>query len=140
MTEALKPCQPLAGGSNDGLGVNAALVPCPLCGGEDGYRVHEGSTYRWRNLLCAVCGEMVAEARNTAKPHEIPTDSKPRYSAGDEAWNAAGAYAQGLRDNRDRAVRLLHLSMAQLRRWGDAHGRPFECKLCRARWRKTGDR
>ena len=108
--------------STVGLGVNAALLPCPFCGGEDGYRVHEGSTFRWRNLLCADCGEMVAEARNTANPHEIPTDSTPRYADGDEAWNVAGAYAQGLRANGDRAVRLLHLAMAQLRRWGDAYG------------------
>jgi len=27
-----------------------------------------------------------------------------------------------LRENRDRAVRLLHLAMAQLRRWNDAYG------------------
>ena len=101
MTEALQAGLPLAVGSNDGLGVNVALVPCPFCGGEDGYRVHEGSTFRWRSLHCAACGELVTEARNTANRHEIPTDSTPRYSAGDEAWNAAGAYAQGLRDDRD---------------------------------------
>ena len=74
----------------------AVLVPCPLCGGTDGYTVHEGCTFRWRNLHCAACGGMVAEARNTANPREIPTDSTPRYSVGDDAWNAAGAYAYGL--------------------------------------------
>ena len=84
--------------SSDGLGVNAALVPCPFCGGESGYTVHEGSTSRWRDLHCAACGETVAEARNTVKSHEIPTDSTPLYLAGDEAWQAAGSYAQGLRE------------------------------------------
>ena len=88
-------------GSNEGLGVNAALVPCPICGGKDGYRVREGSAFRWRSLLCAACGNVVAEARNTAYLHEIPTESTPRYSVGDEAWNAAGAYAQGLRELAD---------------------------------------
>lgn len=29
---------------------------------------------------------------------------------------------EALQESRDRAVRLLHMAMAQLRRWGDAYG------------------
>ena len=109
--EARQPGPPGIVLSSNGLGVSGALVLCPFCGGAAGYRVHEGSTFRWRSLHCAACSEVVAEARNTANPHEIPTDSTPRYSVGDEAWNAAGAYAQGLRELADsegtRAVEYL---------------------------------
>ena len=101
----------MAVGSNDGLGANGSLVPCPFCGGESGYTVHEGSSFSWRYLHCAACGETVAEARNIAKLHETPADSTLRYSAGDEAWQAAGSYAKGLRELADseskRAVEYL---------------------------------
>lgn len=72
------------------------LVPCPLCGGEDGYALHSGSTYRWYYVHCVSCGEVVAEC--LAGEHRF--DDQPpatRIENADEVWNQAGAYAEGLR-------------------------------------------
>lgn len=71
----------------------AALVPCPLCGGDKGYKLDEGSTHRWWSVKCADCGQEVAEARA-----EYPAETTPRTKRADEMWNEAGKHAQGLRD------------------------------------------
>lgn len=72
------------------------LVPCPLCGGQDGYSLAEGDTYRHWGVWCAVCGSNVTECaadRKTAAGSALPK----RWPAADKAWNDAGAYANALR-------------------------------------------
>lgn len=84
------------------------LVACPLCGADEGYRLDEGSTYRWWSVHCAGCGQEVSEARAT-----YPAETASRTSAADEAWNAAGAYAQSLRDR----IAALEAQQAQAPGW-----------------------
>lgn len=83
------------------------LVPCPLCGGEKGYALREGSTYRWWYVSCAACGDELGEchADRTHGDGPLPT----RWEHADDHWNAIGAHAQSLRAQlaeRDREVKL----------------------------------
>ena len=96
------------------------LVPCPLCGGASGYTLKNGSTYRWHYAYCASCGEVVAEccAGELRFEEEPPTT---RTAEADTAWNEAGAYAEGLRVERDRLAELCrHVADRILR--GDSDG------------------
>jgi hypothetical protein len=68
------------------------LVPCPLCGEDKGYKLHEGCTYKWISVQCGACGQEVAESRATY-PINTGTDMVNAHIA----WNAAGAHAAGLR-------------------------------------------
>lgn len=74
----------------------AELCRCPLCGADKGYRLSEGSTFRWWSVQCAGCGQEVSECRsNNATQFDAPKPA--RWPAADEQWNSAGAHAQGLR-------------------------------------------
>ena len=73
------------------------LVACPLCGATGGYRLNDGDTYRWWEVRCGSCGELVAECRSdrrTTMGGALPK----RWPAADDAWNEAGRHAQSLRD------------------------------------------
>lgn len=70
------------------------LVACPLCGAESGYRPDEGSTCRWWSLRCASCRQEVTEC---AAGKNLYFTNETRWPHCDEAWNAAGAYADAWR-------------------------------------------
>lgn len=96
--EASPGSAPLDGGARP-------LVPCPLCGGTKGYKLSDGSTYRWWSLLCADCGEILGECRSNG--YARMDEPKPERDEGaDEAWSAAGKHAQELRDEIDRLQSL----------------------------------
>ena len=81
------------------------LVPCPLCGANEGYRLSQGSTHRWWLPVCLGCGEQIGECRSDPDlPHTALVPD--RWGLADAAWNAAGKHAQGLRDE-----------IAKLRAW-----------------------
>lgn len=72
------------------------LLPCPICGGEEGYYLSEGSTYRWWVLNCAECGTVIDECasdRRMIMGGELPK----RWLDADDAWNANAAHANTLR-------------------------------------------
>ena len=74
-----------------------ALVPCPLCGANEGYTLSQGSTHRWWLPVCLGCGEQIGECRSDPTlPHNALVPD--RWGLADAAWNAAGKHAQGLRD------------------------------------------
>lgn len=87
------------------------LVPCPLCGGRSGYRLAPGSTYRWWGVQCSDCGDQVTECsgdRRTQFDRPLPD----RWSAADEAWNAAGQYAESLRADAERFRWLAEVALS----------------------------
>ena len=67
------------------------LVPCPLCGADNGYSIDFGADANRRALLCWHCGVEVTQVNTEA------TDADTRIAA-DAAWNTSGAHAQGPRD------------------------------------------
>lgn len=72
------------------------LVPCPICGADQGYGLSEGSTYRWWIVMCKGCGAEVAEChsdRLTTLGTELPS----AWPDADRAWNEAGKHAEDLR-------------------------------------------
>lgn len=71
------------------------LVPCPLCGAADGYRLQEGNTYRWWDVRCGACADLVAECRSDGRT-DMGRALPKRWPAADAAWNEAGRYAQQL--------------------------------------------
>jgi hypothetical protein len=73
------------------------LVACPLCGGDRGYTLRNGSTYRWWIVSCAACGECVGGecAADRRKAYDAPLPERWKYA--DEHWNDVGAYAERLR-------------------------------------------
>ena len=78
---------------SDGLG---PLVGCPFCGSCDGYKLAEGSTYRWWLVQCKTCGAGVTEChsdRRTLAGTTLPDV----WPAAHEGWNDAGAHAHKLR-------------------------------------------
>jgi hypothetical protein len=85
--------EPLALSLHDQLG---PLVACPLCGADKGYKLSEGSTYRWWDLYCAGCGGTVAECSSDRRT-QLGTELPARWPAADEAWNSVGAHAHNLR-------------------------------------------
>ena len=72
------------------------LFACPLCGADKGYMLQGGSTYRWWEVCCKACGEAVTECRSDRNT-SLDAPKPDRDIAADEAWNAAGQYAEGLR-------------------------------------------
>lgn len=87
--------------TRDGL-----LVPCPLCGEDKGYTLHEGSTYRWWWVRCAACGSDLAECssdRRTVMGQPLPE----RWPSADTAWNEQGRHAHQLRAALDEADRIM---------------------------------
>ena len=75
--------------------IDTTLVRCPLCGANGGYTLEEGSTFRWWSVRCAGCGQEVSEARAALEP--TPLTPPERTAPADAAWNAAGAYANEMR-------------------------------------------
>lgn len=77
------------------------LVRCPLCGDDKGYKLFQGSTFRWWSVSCAGCGQEVTECRAAfGSTQHTPAG---RTLPADAAWNAAGAYADRLRAAINRA-------------------------------------
>lgn len=72
------------------------LVRCPLCGSDKGYVLADGSTFRWRGVQCAGCGQEVSECRSD-NDTSLNAPKPARDAAADDAWNEAGAYAERLR-------------------------------------------
>lgn len=73
------------------------LFACPLCGGDKGYKLAEGESFRRWDVICAACGERVTECRSdmrTSAGEPLPAE----WPAAAECWNEAGAYANGLRE------------------------------------------
>jgi phage terminase large subunit GpA-like protein len=79
---------------NNGLG---PLVACPLCGAESGYKLSDGSTYRWWYVSCAACGDELGEC-SADRTHKHGANLPTRWQFADEHWNRVGAHAQRLRD------------------------------------------
>lgn len=46
---------------------NSELLPCPMCGESKGYVLHEGSTYRWWNVVCNGCGRIIDECSSDGR-------------------------------------------------------------------------
>ena len=85
------------------------LVPCPLCGTNKGYSLKSGSTHRWWIPVCLGCAEPVSECRSDPDlPHNALVPD--RWGLADDAWNSAGAHAQGLRDENARLRSALELA------------------------------
>ena len=63
------------------------LNPCPLCGGAEGYKPLEGSTFRWWQVVCAACGERVTECRSDpgVRWDRVPSS----HPHADAAWQEA---------------------------------------------------
>ena len=74
--------------------MTTTLVPCPLCGAEKGYDLRHQHETGWLSVACAVCRQGITQVSEYI---EFSTDA---------AWNDAGKYAQGLRDE-----------IAKLRAW-----------------------
>jgi hypothetical protein len=72
------------------------LLPCPMCGNQDGYTLSEGSTYRWWNVNCKGCGRMIDECASDRRT-SIGTPLPEHCEIADEAWNEAADYAGKLR-------------------------------------------
>jgi hypothetical protein len=72
------------------------LLPCPMCGNQDGYTLSDGSTYRWWNVNCKGCGRMIDECASDRRT-SIGTPLPERCESADEAWNEAADYAGKLR-------------------------------------------
>jgi ferredoxin len=83
------------------------LVPCPLCGKQEGYRLDDGATYRWWRVTCLSCGECLAECRSNLSTR-FGAALPDQWLTADVAWNAAGAYADGLRKALGAALQALH--------------------------------
>jgi predicted RNA-binding Zn-ribbon protein involved in translation (DUF1610 family) len=98
MTGAHKPDSSSPGDPQGIVGVDrqVRLFACPLCGGDKGYTLRNGSTYRWWIVSCAACGEDIGEcAAHRQKAYHAPFPE--RWGHADEHWNAVGAYAERLR-------------------------------------------
>lgn len=63
------------------------LNPCPLCGSAEGYKLLEGSTFRWWQVVCAACGERVTECRSDpgVRWDRVPSS----HPNADAAWQGA---------------------------------------------------
>lgn len=76
--------------------MSAYLLPCPMCGASKGYRLSEGSTYRWWWVLCVACGRTVDECCSDSRK-SIGTPLPARWPNADATWNDAAAHAESLR-------------------------------------------
>ena len=72
------------------------LLPCPLCGKNEGYCLTEGSTYRWWLVNCNGCGRIIDECTSDRRI-KIATKLPKKWDDADEVWNSAGEYAESLR-------------------------------------------
>lgn len=118
-----------------------ALLPCPLCGAQEGYSLIDGGDYKRWSVQCMGCGEVLSECRRTYPDGEEET----RSDQGDAAWNDAGAYAQSLRDatalavaaERERCAAICDAQFWRITKWrgGDAAVAAGECA---AEIRKAG--
>lgn len=71
------------------------LLPCPFCGAREGYKLRNGSTYRWWIVACAACGDEIGECRSRGN-RQAPADIG-RDEVADERWNRLAARAESLR-------------------------------------------
>ena len=88
--------------------MTATLVPCPLCGADTGYSLLIGMHYRWRTIACFSCGAEIGETHTT-----YPVDHESLAQSADDAWNSAGAHAQGLREENARLRAALNAMLTQ---------------------------
>lgn len=72
------------------------LVACPLCGAADGYKLRDGTTYRWWWVDCAACGRSLDECASDRRT-QLGTPLPGSWPDADQAWNEAGDYAHRLR-------------------------------------------
>ena len=72
------------------------LPPCPLCGGEKGYSLHEGATYRWWDVQCSNCGRVVDECASDRRTN-LGSVLPERWKAADAVWSESAKYAEGMR-------------------------------------------
>ncbi|MEY5097762.1 MAG: hypothetical protein RJA36_481 [Pseudomonadota bacterium] len=72
------------------------LVACPLCGAADGYKLRDGTTYRWWWVDCAACGRSLDECASDRRT-QLGTPLPVSWPYADQAWNEAGYYAHRLR-------------------------------------------
>lgn len=73
------------------------LLPCSQCGESKGYRLGEGSTYRWWVVFCSACDAEFGEcgADRATNLHKDPLPD--RWHWADEHWNDCNKHAHGLR-------------------------------------------
>ena len=75
--------------------MSANLVPCPLCGAQDGYSIGDIDYPSLHPIDCKSCHRPLEFFAYQKIPGvEIPAG----LPDADAAWNAAGKHAQGLRD------------------------------------------
>lgn len=71
------------------------LYHCNFCGKNEGYTLQNGDTYRWWNVICKVCGEMVAVCHSDLRA-DLKTELPDTWTNADASWNESTAYAYGL--------------------------------------------
>lgn len=81
------------------------LLPCPFCGAREGYKLRNGSTYRWWIVACAACGDEIGECRSRGN-RQAPADIG-RDEVADEHWNRLAARAESLRAEGEEMKRTL---------------------------------
>jgi hypothetical protein len=67
-----------------------------MCGSGDGYRLHEGSTYRWWNMQCIACCRIVDECQSDRRT-QLGFALPKVWPSAHHAWNEAAKHAQELR-------------------------------------------
>lgn len=93
------------------------LLPCPLCGANDVYALHAGSTYRYYYVHCTGCGEIICETR--AGEHRFDKEPpKERTAEADASWNLAAEHCHRMKSRGDLAVEAL-------REMVEAFGKPM---------------
>ena len=92
--------------------MNQQLHLCPMCGAPDGYRLEDGSTFRWWRVICNGCDRSIDECRSDSRT-QLGTVLPERWEAADSVWQQAAEYAATLRAQRDRLLAALE----EMRRW-----------------------
>lgn len=89
--------------------LDAALLPCPFCGGQVVASVSHGSTFRWRKFDgCCADGPEVRHDTLTNDQEAATADSRRRAI---EAWNSRALLTTPQPDARDAAAVIVNAAM-----------------------------
>lgn len=72
------------------------LYPCPICGETKGYRLYNGETYRYWDVNCTSCGELIAECHSDRRT-DLRSKLPETWQDADDAWNENAEYAYKLK-------------------------------------------